>query len=818
MHCARRLGLPLALSGLLIGTAAHGTSPVRLVNVHAGTAEGAPDFGTGGGAGNTFPGATAPFGMLQWSPDTHPGRTNSPGGYSWEDTEIRGFSLTHLSGAGCPCLQDVPFLPTTVPIVASPAEPGSYLVASDLRATFRHEDERAEPGSYRVVLNRDRKAPIRVELAATTRAGLGRFTFPRTETASLLVNLGGSAMANGEAAVAIDPAAGEVSGSVESGQFCYHRNRYTVYFVAEFDRPFDGYGTWTEQTLAPGGVVAGDVSGKPNPVHFRPIAGILDPPPNSDGAQAGAYVTFDTRRGRTVQMRVAISFVSVENARANLRAEASTWKIGEVRRGTRRAWNDLLGLVRVRGGSRADLRTFYTMLYHAFLAPTVFGDVTGEYMGMDGQVRRAEGFTPYTTFSGWDVYRSQMPLLAMLVPDRTSDMMQSLVMNAAESGWLPRWSVVAGHTDVMVGDPAAAIIAGADAFGARDFDRSAALAALVKGGTQTGTSANAEYVERQALADYLANGWVPHDGTEGSSGASTSIFGSTDAVWGSAATTLEYATADFAVARLAARLGEDATCATFAARADGWRHLLDPTTGWLTPRFGDGSFLTPFDPASGEGWVEGSGAQYAWMVPHDVAGLVDAFGGPADATARLDEFFTELNAGPTSRFAFLGNEPCAHTPWLWAWLGRPSRTQGIVREAMLGLFGATPEGYPGNDDLGQMSAWYVFAALGIYPAVPGTDVLVLGSPLFRKATLRLAEGTLVLAARKAARSRPYVSRLRVDGDEHARPWIRFADLCAGGRIDFDLTSNPVESWGGNAADAPPSFGPGRADACVDMLP
>jgi predicted alpha-1,2-mannosidase len=286
------------------------------------------------------------------------------------------------------------------------------------------------------------------------------------------------------------------------------------------------------------------------------------------------------------------------------------------------------------------------------------------------------------------------------------------------------------------------------------------------------------------------------------------MFGSPAAVWGSAATTLEYAVADFAIARFAAALGESAVAETFLARSASWKHLFNPETGHLQPRLSTGAFTAAFDPASGEGYVEGNGAQYTWMVPHDLAGLIAGLGGMAAARGRLDRFFAELNAGPAAPHAFLGNEPCAHTPWIYAWLGQPHRTQEIARQAIRTLFDASPGGYPGNDDVGQMSAWYVFAALGLYPAIPGTDVLVLGSPLFPRVTLRLPGKTITIVGRNAAPERPYVQRLTVDGAEHTRPWIRFGEIRDGARLVFHLASRPSLGWGSSPEDAPPSFGGG----------
>lgn len=787
-----------------------------LVNVFAGTQAAAPDYGTGGGAGNTYPGAVVPFGMLQWSPDTVPGKVNAPGGYSYDDTVLRGFSLTHVSGAGCAIHQDVPLLPTVEPVTVSPAVAGTYLVEPRYLASFDHAHETAEPGFYGVTLDPGTPRAIEVELSATTRTGVGRLVFPPTETASVLFNAGGSAMANGSAAFLIDPERREVSGTVESGQFCYHRNRYVLHFVARFDRPFAAQGTWEGEALSSGGTSsAGTFSGGfPCPFQLRPLGQAPNSPTYSCGAQAGAYVTFAARDRQEVRVRVAVSYVSVDAARDNLqREQGDGFDLDGVRRAAHAAWREALGSIAIRGGDDADRRTFYTMLYHALLAPTTFSDADGRYLGMDGVVHDAGGRTRYTTFSGWDVYRSQIPLVSMLFPERASDMMESLVANARESGWLPRWSVAAGQTDVMVGDPADAMLAGAYAFGARDFDLQAALAAMVKGATQEGRSPNADYVQRQGLAGYLEHGYVPFDGTAGSTGQNTSMFGDTSQVWGAAATTLEYAIADFALAAFAAGQGDVATCRSSAARASGWSLLLDPETRFVRPRYADGTYLTPFDPASGEGFAEGNAAQYTWMVPHDVAGLAAALGGADAARARLDDFFTTLDAGPAAPYAFLGNEPGWISPWLYDWLGAPSRTQDVVRRAILTLFSAAPNGYVGNDDLGQMSAWYVFGALGFHPATPGSDVLVLASPLFPEAVLRLGERTLTVTGDGASRDRRYVSGVTLDGAEHARPWLRWSDLGEASTLAFTLTDAPTE-WGAAAAAAPPSYGSRGVDVCA----
>jgi predicted alpha-1,2-mannosidase len=778
----------LALVGTLgTATTAAAFDPSSFVNPFVGTDRGARNFGTGGGAGNTFPGAVVPFGMVQLSPDTAPGKRAFGGGYTYGDNRIKGFSLKHLSGPGCPAYQDFSLTPTTAPIGRSPASGPSGNLKRRYRARFSHRRERARPGYYGVTLDPGSGRAIDARLTATTRTGFGRFTYPRTRRASLLINAGSSAPTSSGAGVQIDAANREVSGSVTSGGFCSQGNTYRLYFAAQFNRAFRAHGTWQRKGLVEGGTSSADA-----------LPG--------GGAQSGAYLTFNARKHRVVQARVGLSFVSVDNARANLAAESLGRGFGKVRRGARARWNGMLRRIRVDGGPLALKRLFYTQLYHALIHPSTFSDANGQYTGFDGQVHSASGATQYADFSGWDTYRTQMPLLAMLAPERASDMVRSLVATAAESGYLPKWSQANGHTHVMVGDPADALIAGAYAYGARGFDVGAALDAMVRGATVYGSAAGTPaYYPRPGLPDYLALGYVPHE-------LNVAAGGQVDpqAVWGSAATTLEYAVADFAIAQLAAASCEQATYATFIARSANWRNVFDPAVRRVLPRYANGAFARQ-KPGRGEGFVEGNSAQYTFFVPHDPAGLVDALGGRKAALTRLRRFFRRINAGPHSPHAFLGNEPSLGTPWLYNWLGRPQRAQEIVRHALTRLYRDAPGGYPGNDDLGAMSSWWVFGALGIYPAVPGSDVLALGSPLFRRATVRLPQGKLRITAPNASADAPYVRGLRLNGKRHRRAWVRFRSLERGGRLAFALGRRPARGFGG--AKVPPSFGPERPLRC-----
>jgi predicted alpha-1,2-mannosidase len=802
----RACGALLAAGAAFLAAApASAFDPARYVNTFNGTAPGAQDFGTGGGAGNTFPGAVLPFGMVQFSPDTLPGEDAFGGGYTYGDEQIKGFSLKHMSGPGCAAYQDFPITPTTAAIATSPAKPLTIDLEDRYRSTFSHRHEQAAPGWYRVLLNPGSPGAIDARLTATRRSGFASFTFPRTRGASLLFNVAGSAMGTKDASVRIDPARREVSGAATSGQFCYQGNRYRIYFAARFSRPFAAHGTWRRQVLLPGTKSSSD-SIPSDPFVYQPIPG--GPSGIRDGgvsAQTGGYVTFDARSNRTVGVRVGVSFVSVANARANLGAESGNAGLGTLRRRARAAWNRMLGRVRVAGGARRDRRRFYTQLYHALIHPSTFSDANGQYAGFDGKTHRARGRTQYADISGWDPYRSQMPLLAMVAPRVASDVVASMLADARQSGYLPKWSQANGHTHVMVGDPADPLIAGAYAFGARRFDKRAALAAMVKGATRYGrASTQPAYYERAGLPDYLARGYVPHE-------RNTDVTGQTfqpEAVWGTASTTLEYALADFAIARFAAARCARATQRRFARRSGNWRRVFDRSVGRVRPRFQDGSFKQE-GASDDEGFVEGNSAQYTLFVPHDPAGLFRALGGRAAARKRLDAFFRKINAGPAAPHAFLGNEPTIDTPWLYDWIGQPYKAQRIVRRALLGLYADTPGGMPGNDDLGAMSSWWVLSALGIYPAVPGTDVLALGSPLFPRATVRLRRGRLVIRGRRAAAGRPYVRSLRVDGKRWRKPWLRFGRVAHGARLDFRLGGRPSKRFGARRSDAPPSFGPRR---------
>ncbi len=770
----------MTLAGAGAAGAAAGPDPLGLANPFTGTKASQPDFGTGGAAGNTFPGAVVPFGALAWSPDTHPSRGNFAAGYTYSDNSIEGFSLTRLSGAGCPQLQDFPFMPTREPVDASPARRGGRGLRSRYRARFSHRSESAQPGTYTVVLDPGTRKQIGVELTAAPHSGVARFGFAGRGPANLLIDAGGSATPNTLAGVTIDPRRREISGTTRAGGFCGQQNSYEVHFVARFDHGFDSGATWRGNDFNRGDLSAEDTG---------------------RGAQAGAYVGFGRGVG-TVEARVGISFTSVAAARANLRAEVGGKSFEPVRAAARRAWRKALGAVSVRGGGAGAQRTFATALYHSLLHPSTISDVAGTFPRYDGGVGRDRKRDRYSQISGWDVYRTQIPLLALLEPRLTSDVVRSLLGAAEESGALPKWPVAAGHTNVMTGDPADPIIAGAWAMGARDFDVGAALARTVEGATKP-LVLDGGYSQRPGLAEYQALGYVPF---ELNADPIAAVPAPHVLAWGSAATTLEYALADFSISCLAEAAGAAPLRARFLARSAAWENALDPATGLMAPRRSSGTFAGG-DPTSDVGFAEGSAAQYTWMAPHDLPGLIAALGGSAVAAARLDDFLTELNTGIDSTRAFLGNEPTLHTPWIYNWLGRPAAAQEAIRRAQRELYGAGAGGLPGNDDLGSLSAWYAFSALGLYPVVPGTDLLALSTPAFARAEIRLGGGRrLTLVAPGAGRKRPYVSSVTLDGVPLERSWVRAGELGADSQLRYELSSTPT-SWATGGAP-PPDFAAG----------
>lgn len=717
-----------------------------------------PFVGTGGTSGvgliDDYPGASAPFGMLQWSPDT-PSQPPS-GGYFYRDSAITGFSLTHVSGAGCAIYGDFAVLPVT----GSIQDPGSATQA------FEHSGEHASPGFYSVRL----RSGIDVALTAAPRTGLASFTFPATSQANLLIETTSDQAGVTDARAWVAGPA-EVDGYASSGGFCGMPNTFTVYFAMRFDRSFTSYGAWSENVTTPGAN-------------------------RSAGVHSGQWVTFDTSTRPTIKVQAAVSYVGVAGAKANLNA-LSSWDLDAVRAETQSAWRTLLGRVQIEGGSNDDERMFYTSLYHALLSPTIYSDADGSYRGFDGQVHHDTlGHAEYTNFSGWDIYRTQTPLMALLAPHEASDMMESLVHASQQGGWMPKWPVANGYTGVMGGDSADAIIAGAYAFGARDFDRAAALREMVKSATDT-VSAPGQgwYYPRPGLSEYMQYGYVVNTHT-------TSV----SPVPNAASETLEYAIDDFSIAQFARGIGNERVYRTFLHRSQNWSQIFDKSTGLMAPRDAEGAFMRTALTENGQsGFQEGNAAQYTWMVPQAMGSLVDALGGSAGAVSRLDLFFSKLDAGQSEPFAWFGNEPTLGAPWAYLYAGAPYKTQALNRAAMNALYAPTPDGIPGNDDLGTMSAWWAWNAMGLYPINPSVPVLLLEAPLFTHVAISSPSGkTIVIDAPQASKTNEYVQSLSIDGRPSDRLWVALPSS-GSVHLEYVLGPAPNTALGASPASAPPNY-------------
>jgi predicted alpha-1,2-mannosidase len=741
-----------------------------------------PFIGTAGD-GNTFPGASLPFGMMQWSPDT-----TDQGWYFYKDKTIHGFSLTHLSGAGCPLYGDVPVLPWSAELTGSPATH-----AADFALAFDHAHEEAHPGFYSVTLNNG----VAVALAVAERSGLARFQFPAGQPARLLINPGGSA--NSDVHVATLPPVGRehdgssvrltghqnVSGSVTSGGFCGSPTRYTLYFAAKFSKPFTHFSTWQDEALS---------SGKRE----------------SAGRHTGAWLDFSAGSGdarREITMKIAISYVSEANAAANLDREIPGWNFDEVRSRAQQTWSTMLDHIRVEGGTRDQRTIFYTGLYHMLLAPSLFSDENGDYIGFDQKVHSLAGTSQkaqYANYSDWDIYRNTIQLQSLLVPARAGDMMQSLVNDAAQSGYLPKWPAANDVTYVMGGDSPAVLLASAWAFGARNFDAQAGLRYSLKAAFEPGKGPH-DTEERPGLADLIRLGYVPLD--HDSSAASH---------------TLEYATDDFAVAQLARGLGDAASAQKLEKRAGNWQNLFDPETRWIRPRLADGAWMPGFDaekslphrdnaPVSTDqnGFEEGNTYQYTFMIPFDYPGLFQHIGSEAEVNRRLDHFFSKLICWGEPCFN-MANEPDFVTPYAYLFSGEPWKTQQVLTRIEKETFRVAPDGIPGNDDLGATSGVYVWNALGLYPGIPGVGGLLVGTPMFDSATLELGADQPGAARRlltvRAKGNGPFVNSVALDGHPLQNFWLPLSSLPAGNaELAFTLQGQPDTHHGQSAAERPPAF-------------
>ncbi len=732
-----RRSFPVALAALLVATgstALDGTAAsaaalnlTQYVNPFIGTDDSnSPNPVPGGAGGSTYPGATVPFGMVQFSPDTP---TASPSGYRSSDTSIQEFSLTHFNGAGCANNEDLGILPVTGNLGSSPGTNWTGYAGSYTKA-----NESAAPGYYK---NRLNTYNTDVELTATKRTGQMRLTYPNTTSARVLINSSRSATGNRNGSLSISGS--QVTGTFTGGGFCGSSKTYPLYYAIQFDRAPSGFGTWLGGTISAGSASTG-------------------------GVNSGGYLTFDTSSNAVVQLKVGVSFVSVAGAQANLASESPGFDFAARRTAADTSWNDILNRVQVTGGATADLQKFYTALYHVFQNPNIASDVNGQYRGFD-QVVRTAGHTVYQNYSGWDIYRSWASLIALLAPAESSDIAKSMVLDGQQGGLLPKWSHNSNEHFVMTGDPGPIIVSSMYAFGVRGFDTAAALTLMDKssnGGTTQGQSI------RGRQPGYVSRNYIYEDPSD----------------------SLEYSASDFAVAQFARAVGDTAKYNTYMTRAQWWRNVFSTESGYIHRRNADGSWTWPLTPPSPSGYTEGNPAQYTWMVPYNFQALINLMGGPKTAIQRLDHHFTQLNGGLSLPYFYIGNEPEHGVPWAYHYVAYPQGTSAAVRRVMNESFTTGPGGLPGNDDLGATSAWYVWSALGMYPPTPGADVLALHGSLFGSITITRPGGTLQINGTGAGQGAQYVQNFSLNGASTSRSWVRYGDIAGNATLNFTMGSSP----------------------------
>ncbi len=737
-----------------------------------------PFIGTGG-EGHTYPGATVPFGMVQLSPDTDVRhfRQSFPwaAGYRYGDATILGFSHTHFSGTGHSDMGDVLLMPTVGPLQL---EPGSAEEPdAGYRSRFSHAQESARPGYYSVVLA---DPGVAVELTASNRVGMHRYTFPASDQAHVILDLV-SSIYNYDGKVLWSKLRVEsdtlVTGFRQTKGWSAGRQ---VYFALEFSKPFVSYGLVNEAEEAYKG--------------FGRREARLEDYPEISGRKLKAHFDFRTRTGEALLVKVALSSVGTDGALRNLRAEVPGWDFDAVREAAREVWSRELAKVRIEADAR-QRAIFYTALYHTMLAPVTYMDADGRYRGADGAIHVADGFTNYHIFSLWDTFRAQHPLLTILQPERDGEMIRSLLAHRAESVHqiLPVWSFGSNETWCMIGYHAVAVIADAFLKGIRNFDPAAAFEAM---------KASASYGRYGGLDDYMRLGYVPIDREPEA-----------------ASKTLEYAYDDWTIARMAEALGRAEDHRQFARRAQSFRSIFDPATGFMRAKKSDGLFREPFDPVHaqyGSDYTEGNAWQYSWFVPHDVRGLIELLGGEQRFVQRLDQLFAfEVGPGTFAQVEDItgliglyahGNEPSQHVAYLYSYAGQPWRTQERVRQIMTRLFDATPEGISGNEDCGQMSAWYVFGALGFYPVTPGSLEYVIGAPQLPKAVIEVGGGkAFTVEAQGLSDRNLYIQSATLDGQAYDKAFVRHEDIMKGGTLRFTMGPRPKHSWASAPASAPYSM-------------
>ena len=706
-----------------------------------------PFIGTGG-HGHTFPGATVPFGMVQISPDTRWENWDGSSGYYYPDKTIMGFSQTHLSGTGAPEYCDVLFMPTIGKVRILPGD--ENIPRSGYRSPFSHENEHASAGYYTVLLD---DSKIRAELTATTRSGMHRYTFPASDSSNIIIDLKNrDHVIESNIEIISDT---EIQGLRRSKRWA--DDQY-VYFYAKFSKPFKSYGIALNDTL---------------------IGGIK----KAEGTNIRAFVQFQTKEKEEIQVKVGISAVDIAGARKNLETENPGWDFEKVRLDARERWNSFLSKIDVQGGTPKEQRIFYTGLYHTAIAPNEFMDVDRRFRGVDHRVHTAEGFTNYTVFSLWDTFRANMPLYTIIDPDRYRDFIKTFLWMYRLSGLLPQWELAGNNTATMIGYHTHSVILDGYRKGIRGFNEQLAFEAMKK--------------RVQDIGYYKDLGYIPAD-KEG----------------GSVSMVMEYAYNDWSVAQMEKELNKKTDYQDYSYRAQFYKNMYDGSTGFMRPKNSDRKWVTPFDPTEGsEHFVEGNSYQYSLFAPHEVNGLIDLMGGDRKFIAWMDTLFTKKSkndqdaidaSGLIGQYAH-GNEPSHHMVYLYNYAGEPWKTQAMIRRILDTLYDDQPDGLSGNEDCGQMSAWYILSAMGFYQVCPGTPDYVIGTPIFDKVTINLNNGKkFTIKANNVSATNKYIQSVTLNGKPYTKTWFTHHDILDGSEFVFRMGASPNMHWGAAKEDRPGS--------------
>jgi predicted alpha-1,2-mannosidase len=707
-NCMRILSF-LILSLCIFGTSSQvkadgGVDYAKLVDTRIGTE------GSGLACGFTFVGATYPFGMMQLTPSFF-----SPN---------KGLIVNQISGAGCPNMGNFPVLPLAGALQNSP---------NDMNGYSRYETINNSSAGY---LSMTMKDKVKCESTVSKRSGIVRFQFPVNETNGTVVIGSGVSSTNVSNAQIKITSPSSCEGYAEGGDFCGYQANYKVYFAAEFNREAQVRGTWINSDMRNGRL---KISGK----------------------NSGAYFTFDTQSNKSIEYKIAISYVSVENARENLRLDNKGRDFVAVKNDTENEWNRCLSKIQVESSNKDRVKQFYTHLYHSMIHPNIFNDINGEYIGSDFNTHKTTaGRDYYTTYSGWDTYRTQSQLVAMLFPKESSDMMQSVVDFAEQSGGYGRWVLANIETGVMHGDPIPIIISNTYAFGGRDFDIQAAYKHMKQGATEAGTYSQDVEV-RPGLHNYMRKGIE------------------------NASLCLEYASSDYAIGQFALQaMNNQKDADYFIKRAGNWKNLYDPSTNWLRSR--NTHDMKWKDP--NHDWREATKENYFWMVPFDLKTLIDTMGGKIAASKRLDSLFIKLDAGYDDHYFAAGNEPDFQVPWIYNWTDKPYKTSEVIYRIFDQMYTSKAGGLPGNDDGGAMGAWYVFASVGLYPMIPGVAGFSINTPQFENIKINLSGKTLEIKGGSSTTA--YIKSMRINGQRFISPWIDWETIRQGGSIEYKVDNKP----------------------------